>query len=92
MRIDQPAEILIFRQEDPIFGNRQAYHPLIISPRLCLPDLQHIISGLKQGLTQRSVTALIREKSHAGGPQEAFLEMITVSSCAIVSAAKRMAA
>jgi hypothetical protein len=43
-------------------------------------------------LTQRSVTAPIHEKSHAGNSQEAFLEMITVSSCAIVSAAKRMAA
>ena len=92
MRINQASEILVFGQKNPVFDNSQIHHPLIICPRLCLPHLLHIIPGLSQGMAQQDITALIYEKTHDGFSQEAFLEMKTVSSWAIVSAAKRIAA
>jgi hypothetical protein len=42
--------------------------------------------------SQCNVTAFINHETHGEISQEAFLEMTTVSSWAIVSAAKRMAA
>jgi hypothetical protein len=53
-------------------GNRQAHHPLIVSPRLYLPDLQYIILSLKQGPAQRSVAALINEETHGTGFSRSF--------------------
>ena len=92
MRINQPSEILVFCQEDPFIRKRQVYHPHIISPRPYLSDFHHIVAALEQRLCQRNITALIDNETQGNISQEAFLETITVSSWAIMSAAKRMAA
>lgn len=87
-RVDQLAEVFVFRQDDPSLTDRKVHHPFVLCPRREFRNGDNVMTSRAQGADHGEVATLVGQESHQASRRvspEGL--MMTVSSCARVSAA-----
>ena len=59
------TKVLVFGQQDPLFGDRQGDDSIVARAAMALHDGRDIVTSLPQCPHDGEVTALVREEAHA---------------------------